>query len=906
MSLLSLLTQKDPDPAPIGIATDLDGLLKHVQAERETLQAVVASAATCTTDLPQVRTELDEVQRRAAALTQELDSLATRVASFDAARRDLDTLATRVAALEGGVERAEAQVQQTLAREKEIDERRAALQQLVSVATDTLPQLDALSRERATLLQLEERLPRLRAEFQPLLDQQGAAKVELDQLRTGITSLTRDAETSQAAALKARAHATEATEAVAELQHKLEPLAQLQALSQDTMAQLRTLNSLAEHVAAKVKALESQQQIVDRALVESRRVNEMVWTMEAQITKLNEGSALATRTQETLAQLERVHAQTSTELADAASARDEWTRTVAQHEHDARAALEDLRRHMDRLAVDRRELETLSERQRVLQAGIAEAESRQQALAASEPGLVQVGERAEGLATRVQALTALVERLQHEQAALSPLEERLEKLDALAARTQRDVGSVAQSRQDLDRLREEMQTFQSHYTQTATLLEQLQTDKRAIEQCLAAAGNVLGQGSQLTAQIDALTVQITRAEASADRTLGMAPAVDALADKLATVAPRVQVVDDLEARLNALTTLSTDVDRRLSDQLARRADLERVQVLGEGVAAQLTDAQQKLTALTTAQGQLAPAMAQIASLQADLQQARATLGALQRDEATLTAQEHRLADLAEASRTLSLEVAQRLDTVRGLQTDLSQAGTVKAELLGELAQIQRTQRDTLAQLDGADAQVTRLDTLGKQLAQRRAQWAEAEHAMARVEGRQVELQRLLDDVDRRIQGVTERAQVVEAVKHEVEAIHTLGARCQADLAALTERRADIVQATGEMDRLHQRLVSTSEQIAGIERRRPLVEEVHRQANRIGHVLEDVRITLQILGEQKGHLDHVVAELAQLDAVVHDARGTIRALQAERDVAERIVENVRHLHARAVRDPQPSA
>ena len=49
-----------------------------------------------------------------------------------------------------------------------------------------------------------------------------------------------------------------------------------------------------------------------------------------------------------------------------------------------------------------------------------------------------------------------------------------------------------------------------------------------------------------------------------------------------------------------------------------------------------------------------------------------------------------------------------------------------------------------------------------------------------------------------------------------------------------------------------------------------------------------------------------AELARLEFHVQEARGTMRALQAEPDVAQRIVENVRQFHARAVGDDRKTA
>jgi len=54
------------------------------------------------------------------------------------------------------------------------------------------------------------------------------------------------------------------------------------------------------------------------------------------------------------------------------------------------------------------------------------------------------------------------------------------------------------------------------------------------------------------------------------------------------------------------------------------------------------------------------------------------------------------------------------------------------------------------------------------------------------------------------------------------------------------------------------------------------------------------------------VDHVFDELARLEYIVQDARGTMRALQAERHVAQRIVENVRQIHARATTEDKKTA
>ena len=232
------------------IALDLDAQIARAQKEKQALEALVTSAQAHLAQIPRVNASLEETERRAAAIAQQLESLAARADELENVRRQAEAVEMRVLAVEVGVMKSEERVQQALARETHVDEHRSAVEQLVSTAQGAIARLEGLKQESAAFMQLEERLPRLRKEFHPLLDQHSALKNDLDQLRTGIVTLAQDAETGREAALKARAHATKATEVVTDLQRKLEPLSQIGTLGQDTEAQLRTLNALAEHVAA--------------------------------------------------------------------------------------------------------------------------------------------------------------------------------------------------------------------------------------------------------------------------------------------------------------------------------------------------------------------------------------------------------------------------------------------------------------------------------------------------------------------------------------------------------------------------------------------------------------------------------------------------------------------------------
>src|SRR5262245_44569976 len=394
------------------IEGDLDTQIARAQEERRALEALVTFAQAHVAQIPQVNASLEETERQAAAIGERLESLAARVDDLENIRRQTQAVEARVLALEGIVQKAEERFQQALAREAQVDEHRSAVEQLVSLRQSAIARLEGLKQESIALMQLEERFPRLRKELQPLLDQQAELRNDLDLLRTGIAALAQDAETGRESALKARAHATKATEVVADLQRKLEPVSQISALGQETDAQLRNLNALAEHVAVKVKALENQQSVVEHALVESRRVHEMVWDMEVQIKKLDEGTKRAARVEETLATLERMQAEISTRLEEATRAREAFIQETTRRERDAQSLIDTVQGHLDPLAANTQELEPVHERLRVAQPGIAAAESRVEAVSAREQELAQLGERIQTLRAAVDELTASAESLQ--------------------------------------------------------------------------------------------------------------------------------------------------------------------------------------------------------------------------------------------------------------------------------------------------------------------------------------------------------------------------------------------------------------------------------------------------------------------------------------------------------------
>jgi len=187
----------------------------------------------------------------------------------------------------------------------------------------------------------------------------------------------------------------------------------------------------------------------------------------------------------------------------------------------------------------------------------------------------------------------------------------------------------------------------------------------------------------------------------------------------------------------------------------------------------------------------------------------------------------------------------------------------------------------------------------KQLESRRSQMAFGEKKLGVVESRLAEIKQLATELDKSIAAIASREQLVNVIKAEVENVHQISARGKADLAHVTEHLAEIATLKNQVDLLLSRIGETDDRIAAIDGKRKLVDEVQTKANAIVHVLDDVRINLETLGEQKAVVDHVAEKVAQLDFTLQEARNTLRTLQHERELAERIEQGIKQLRSKMV-------
>src|SRR5207302_9458816 len=100
------------------------------------------------------------------------------------------------------------------------------------------------------------------------------------------------------------------------------------------------------------------------------------------------------------------------------------------------------------------------------------------------------------------------------------------------------------------------------------------------------------------------------------------------------------------------------------------------------------------------------------------------------DEATVTEQETRFAELLAASKTIGAVVAERMRQMQALSEDIARSTGVKDEMLAELDRVQSRQRDAVGQLQASADPLPRAEKMFKLLEQRRTQVAFGEKKLA--------------------------------------------------------------------------------------------------------------------------------------------------------------------------------
>ena len=407
-------------------------------------------------------------------------------------RADAEELEALIATARKERDALNAAVTTVRAHSAKLTEAGKSLEQVTTRSAEKTRSLDAvagrieeLERKANALVDLEKRAQGLDKNIK-------LAQANLDEDYAKIRATSRDAKEDSAFAAAA----------VREVENKMGRLTQLQELSKSTEGKLAALNALAEHITQKMKVLGGQKHIVDRAVVEANRVDELVWNMGVQIDKLNEGFKQAAQGEEAAARLEKLAEELHERVGAATRVRDEFMRDSARMERDGRALADMARTNVEKLVLEKKEFEALNERLQGMQEAVQESEQRMNAVSQQERQLSFLPQRFDELGRSFETLMGVADELSRKQARLDTLGERLSQIEDLSTRAAAQYESFTRSRADVEAIRVEIHEFHGAYADVAQLRDRLGADRAALEGFVGRLASYRSSAPELDTKLD--------------------------------------------------------------------------------------------------------------------------------------------------------------------------------------------------------------------------------------------------------------------------------------------------------------------------------------------------------------------------------------------------------------------
>ncbi|HEU4935433.1 MAG TPA: hypothetical protein VFT39_03200 [Vicinamibacterales bacterium] len=881
-------------------AEELEALIATCREERAALSTMLTQMQLQSSKLATAGKSLQEVDEKAGQAHALLNEVMERLAKADTRAKELETIDARIGSLADSVREAREETGRLTAPGGELHQHRQAIETLSSQAQAALDASETLERDQATLDALRDQVRQSQSEVRDSKDEYAQLRAQLDTLRGHAAEISQEMTRTRDLSRSTLDEAQAAAQAVDSVENRLGPLQELREIARTTEERMTGLNALAEHVNQKIKALENQKHTVERAVVESNRLNEMIWAMDVQINKLNEGGLQVSRTEELIERVEGLAQQVSGQIEAGTRARDDFARDLLKLEKDRSALAGFAHAFTERMTVERTALDGFDQRVKGLQGAVADAEKKLEEHAEQDRRREAADARVAHLAKQLEKLNIEATELQRKQTTLESLQTSLVEVDDLAKRTASQYDSLDKGRQQLEGLRQEMRELFKSHAQAAELRDRLATDRTAVEAFLARIESFSAGIPQLEIRLDAIVEKLATVDDGTQKAAALAALAGDLDRRMSRLATQEQFVERVAGRLDALTTTTVEVDQKLEQQIMRRAELDALRSQADGVAIQVADARQKLEAVSAIQQQLLPLTTQLSALTEQIETAHARFLAAQKDEATLAEQERRLSTLDEQARLASSEIAARVSEVQALSSELHRSVSVKNELIDELAGVQARQNDVATQLDAVDGQLKRLEAAARDLDKRGSQLAFAEKRIGAFETQLVDLGEMANEIEGTLQRVTERETLVQTVRREVEGIHEISARSKADLEYVAAHRAEMVTLRDQLDGLLATIAETETRIAAIDGRRKVVDEVQVKTNVIVNMLEDVRLNMDTLGEHKTIMEQAMADFTRLTELVQESQTTLRALKAERELAGKIERGTKRLRAKTDR------
>ncbi len=643
----------------------------------------------------------------------------------------------------------------------------------------------------------------------------------------------------------------------------------------DVQHQLGVLKATADQVSQKSAALETQREMVERALSQASQVA----SLNAQMTAAFRGQEDQARTLATLenklADVQALHATVlarSAEISTQQQKLDEAERDAARELSTLR---EEIRASTERFELENRSLDATGERIAELRGILGECESRVAALDTTVQVVSETETRSQALVSQVTHLTEDINRISAQAERLRAVRDDVGELDGklrgLVERTER----VERMRPTIDEVARDLATLNGAGEMVRDTLEQVRmavAEMTRLREINAETTAWLADADERVRSLRGRVDDLERSRPSVD---ALRRDVDRVNASIAAIDNRASSLEDLQSRLAAMETTVAQLDERSA-----------------GIRSRMDAAEMRFVDLARQAGEAERVTTTIAGVTTAVDGVERRMDTIGASIDSLEERAQRLDTLGERMRVLGQEIEQRQGALEKAAEHLARASAERREAADTARQLEELTRDMSTHLGNAESRSERLAEIAHQLEERAASLNDVDRRMTHLEELLRRCEAAQASASQALEQIVGRQATVDAVEAQVKRVFGVAERTAKDVRDIESARRDIESARALLDDMQERLKSTTEGMNDFIERKREIEQLEQRLARAEALTRDVRSTVELLSAQRSVIDQVLERSGALSVQSKQAEGLIDALRAQCMMATTLHESLR--------------
>jgi len=500
---------------------------------------------------------------------------------------------------------------------------------------------------------------------------------------------------------------------------------------------------------------------------------------------------------------------------------------------------------------------------------------------------------AAGLLSRLGGLRKELDSLHSKVQVLGTLEDRFDALSELSANVTGQIESIADNRSLVEETGRQLEEFTTVHSELQAQLENLRRNRAEVYSIHRLFSEFRKASSDTEYAVKQMEQRLGTVDEANSRIIGLQQLTEKLEARATEMSSRMEFVEGIESRLNRLNELSQSVNSRISEQVNKKAELDSMHVAQEGLVQQLNDAQ-KLAASLTESRSLSEMQDRVVNLEGHLENFRAKLITVRELETELRDRESRSENLEDKLTGLTSMLEHQRGLVSVLDNELGKVNETRTLWLQAVSRVEARQRDISNQSETTELQLKKITGVSHELEEKRVALSVTEAKLTLYEERLGSLERVLGNLDGKIDFVNSRQDSVEQVRRQVASIFQTCERTRNDALSIVESRKDILDTKEKLDHLLGQTASIDEKFVVLDAKQSSIEDAEYKINALNNVMGDIHVNLQSFKQQKEVIDHIGDKLMRLDFALKRAEVLTKELHDERELARRIYQNIRAL------------